>query len=231
MKPRKFGFSPISIVIVMAMVMMIWSVYATSSADVDGMSYSSVMRYFETLQVTAVQYNPNTSTLTLSLKEGDTPLPEVDEETESITSQSLLSSMFSSETTVTEPENGGVMVLEYTMPYVGFFLNNIEEYQELYNVENPDAPMDFDMDAIEASFPWEMLIYVVLIGATIFVFFIMLRGGGAGGGMMNVGRAKVKDESEKNVKTTFADVAGEEEEKEELQEVVEFLKQPERLTA
>ena len=45
---------------------------------------------------------------------------------------------------------------------------------------------------------------------------------------MNVGKAKVKDESEKNVKVTFADVAGEDEEKEELQEVVEFLKNPEK---
>ena len=50
--------------------------------------------------------------------------------------------------------------------------------------------------------------------------------GGAGGGIMNVGRAKVKDQQESQRKATFADVAGADEEKEELQEVVEFLKAP-----
>ena len=48
---------------------------------------------------------------------------------------------------------------------------------------------------------------------------------------MNVGRAKVKDESENQRTATFADVAGAEEEKEELQEVVEFLKSPERFNS
>ncbi len=50
--------------------------------------------------------------------------------------------------------------------------------------------------------------------------------GGAGGGIMNVGRAKVKDQQENQRKATFADVAGADEEKAELQEVVEFLKAP-----
>lgn len=56
----------------------------------------------------------------------------------------------------------------------------------------------------------------------------MMRGGGAGGNIMNVGRAKVKDEHENQKTATFADVAGEDEEKEELKEVVEFLKSPEK---
>ncbi len=43
-----------------------------------------------------------------------------------------------------------------------------------------------------------------------------MRGGAGGGGIMNVGKAKVKDEHENKKTATFADVAGEDEEKEEL---------------
>ena len=55
--------------------------------------------------------------------------------------------------------------------------------------------------------------------------------GGAGGGIMNVGRAKVKDQQENQRKATFADVAGADEEKAELQEVVEFLKAPNKFNS
>ena len=48
---------------------------------------------------------------------------------------------------------------------------------------------------------------------------------------MNVGKAKVKDERENKKTATFADVAGEDEEKEELKEVVEFLKSPEKFNS
>ena len=48
---------------------------------------------------------------------------------------------------------------------------------------------------------------------------------------MNVGKAKVKDEHENKKTATFADVAGEDEEKEELKEVVEFLKSPDKFNS
>ena len=63
-----------------------------------------------------------------------------------------------------------------------------------------------------------------MLGCTGFLLFSMMRGGAGGGGIMNVGKAKVKDEHENKKTATFADVAGEDEEKEELKEVVEFLK-------
>ena len=75
-----------------------------------------------------------------------------------------------------------------------------------------------------------LLPWVLIIGVWIFVMRSMSRGagGGAGGGIMNVGKAKVKDEHENKKTATFADVAGEDEEKEELKEVVEFLKSPDK---
>ena len=75
-----------------------------------------------------------------------------------------------------------------------------------------------------------LLPWVLIIGVWIFIMRSMSRGagGGAGGGIMNVGKARVKDERENKKTATFADVAGEDEEKEELKEVVEFLKSPDK---
>lgn len=53
-------------------------------------------------------------------------------------------------------------------------------------------------------------------------------GGGLGGKEMNFGKAKIKNTNDEKRKTTFEDVAGADEEKEELEEIVEFLKAPDK---
>ena len=83
-----------------------------------------------------------------------------------------------------------------------------------------------DYVAAKTSIPWlEIIFYVAMIGSIGMLFMSMYRGG-AGGGIMNVGRAKVRISRKTSAKATFADVAGADEEKAELQEVVEFLKAP-----
>ena len=126
------------------------------------------------------------------------------------------------------------MLATYRLPYIDFFLSTLrsEGYIEQYNEANPDAPMIYDMTPVRASIPWmEIVLYVVMIGGVAFLFVSMYRSGAGGSGIMNVGRAKVKDQQESQRKATFADVAGAEEEKAELQEVVEFLKAPERFNS
>ncbi|MDR4486197.1 MAG: ATP-dependent zinc metalloprotease FtsH [Nitrospirales bacterium] len=65
------------------------------------------------------------------------------------------------------------------------------------------------------------------------IWFLILRklGQGAGGGFMRIGKSKAKVYIENDIPTRFADVAGVDEAKEELQEVIEFLKTPEKFTS
>ncbi|MEE1042520.1 MAG: AAA family ATPase, partial [Clostridia bacterium] len=83
-----------------------------------------------------------------------------------------------------------------------------------------------------AETPWWLSILPTLIMVVVFAFFWMffLNQSSGGGKAMSFGKTKAKMLSDSDKKYTFADVAGAEEEKEELAEIVEFLKNPARFT-
>jgi cell division protease FtsH len=103
-------------------------------------------------------------------------------------------------------------------------------------VEDPDLLRDLDAHgvqvsgAIESTFLHDLLSWVVPAGLFIGVWLFLLRraGTGLGSGVLTAGRSRAKLYVEQEVKVTFADVAGVDEAKEELREVIEFLKTPER---
>ena len=82
--------------------------------------------------------------------------------------------------------------------------------------------------------PWwsEILLYVLLIGGIFLIWqYMMVRAQGGGGGMdqgKRFGKARVRFGSDSDNKISFADVAGADEEKEELREIVGFLKEPKK---
>ena len=234
MQPKRPRFNPLILALALAGVLMIWSVLGTSDSSAGGstMSYSTVVHYFENNQVTAFTLDRNTSIITLTLKEGKQELPETTGATAATqASGGLLSNMFSSSTSsvgATRNDDGTVTV-RYKLPYAYVFIENVQQYIDSYDAANPTAPMEYDYTTLKESIPWmEILFYLGMLGCTGFLLFSMMRGGAGGGGIMNVGKAKVKDEHENKKTATFADVAGEDEEKEELKEVVEFLKSPDK---
>ena len=79
------------------------------------------------------------------------------------------------------------------------------------------------------TIPWwyEFLPYIIMLGILMVVWYVMMRAQGGGNGrVMSFGRSHARLQDPSKNKVTFADVAGADEEKEELQEMVDFLKNP-----
>ena len=123
-----------------------------------------------------------------------------------------------------------------SVPDVGLFYSDVEDYIKEYNEKHPDNRMV--QDVLRPSQPnWliNLIPSILLFGLLIFATMYMARklNSSLGGAdkQMNFGKAKVKQMSDEKRKTTFADVAGADEEKEELKEIVEFLKNPARFNS
>ncbi len=121
--------------------------------------------------------------------------------------------------------------IDFELPSVDLFYQNVSQSIREYNEEHPDAKMVQDIiRPVETSWFLSLLPTLILFaGLIIFWVFMMRRlGNSMGGGdkQMNFGKAKFKQMSDEKRKTTFADVAGADEEKEELREIVEFLRNP-----
>ena len=226
-KPRLSGIIITAVLLVLVLVMA--TTYTSmSNSSASTMKMSEVMNYFSANQVTYFNLDLNTGVIELSLKEGQYALPEQSESEKQ--ASGLLAELSGDEEF--GPQNGGVVSVTYKLPYTAYFLEYVQDYIDAYNAENPDAPMVYDMVGLKSSIPWfEILLYAFMIGSVVLLFMSMYRGGAGGGSIMNVGRAKVKDQQEGQRKATFADVAGADEEKAELQEVVEFLKAPNKFNS
>ena len=231
-KPRFSGIIVAAILLVVALIM-ISSYSAIFSSSGNTMMMSEAMAYFESNQVTYFNLDLNTGVIEMSLKEGEQPLPENAESAANDTSGGLLAEIYGDSADSYGPKNGGVVTVSYKLPYPQWFIQfYLKDYIDQYNAANPGAHMQYDMVAYKNNVPWfEIILYAFMIGSVVLLFMSMYRGGAGGGGLMNVGRAKVKDQQEGQRKATFADVAGADEEKAELQEVVEFLKAPNKFNA
>ena len=100
--------------------------------------------------------------------------------------------------------------------------------------DNPKDDIKVDFKQPSNSSLWISLIPTVMIMVLVFVFFFMMtqqsQGGGSGRGVMNFGKSRAKMMPPDAKRVTFDDVAGADEEKQELEEIVDFLKQPSRYT-
>ena len=119
----------------------------------------------------------------------------------------------------------------YSVPSVSLFIEDIRDSVQAYNEAHPNNRLTYNyIPPAETSWIANLLPTILLIvGMGVLWFFMMRRlnsSMGDAGKQMNFGKAKIKQMSDEKRKTTFADVAGADEEKEELREIVEFLKNP-----
>lgn len=119
--------------------------------------------------------------------------------------------------------------INYTVPNVSLFAQEVlggedaENYRKKYDEKYPDEPLKYDLIPISDNSFWLNLIPTLLmLGVMIFFFVFMMKSAG-GGKMSAFGKTNAK-QAPSSKKATFADVAGAEEEKEELKEIVDFLR-------
>ena len=117
----------------------------------------------------------------------------------------------------------------YTVPNVSIFVQEVlggekaETYRKRYNDKYGEGALNYDLIPIsDNSFLLNLIPTLLMLGVMIFLFVFMMRS--AGGGKINsFGKTNAK-QAPSSKKATFADVAGADEEKEELREIVDFLK-------
>ena len=189
---------------------------------------SELEQYFIDDKVESYTINYGTGAIEITLKEGEKAYENATAPTKEITVPETTQPSDSNQNpTLSNNKKSNRVIVTGTLADIERFIDDIKPYQasadeaiEYNYVRASDNTLLFDLIPI-------LIAIVIFIAAWI---FLMKRMGGAGlgGKEMSFGKAKIKNTNDEKRKTTFDDVAGADEEKEELQEVVEFLKNPEK---
>lgn len=107
-----------------------------------------------------------------------------------------------------------------------FAVSDVNDFQEELKAVEPDVK--YSLKGIDHSMDWivNLVPNLLLMGMLIFMMVVIMRQNGGNSKMADFGKSRAKLAKEDSIKVTFADVAGLDEEKESLQEVVDFLKAP-----
>lgn len=114
------------------------------------------------------------------------------------------------------------------VPNVNLFLNDIDTYRIIYNEQNPEKPLIVNYKRISDNTFLTFIPYLLLIAIMLVSLFIFMRQSTGGGKMSQFSKANTRNGNINGKKVTFADVAGADEEKEELAEIVDFMKNPKK---
>ena len=116
---------------------------------------------------------------------------------------------------------------KYSVPNVSLFLQDTQGYRKAYNEKNPDSQLVEDFYPVsDNSFLLSFLPYLLMVALMIGFTFVIMRQASGGGKMSQFSKANARTQPSNGPKITFADVAGAEEEKEEMSDIVDFMKNP-----
>ena len=195
------------IVMIIAVVTAVQYFVGESQSPSQQLSYTQLIKKIEDGKVKSITYQPNGSIIEVK---GDYKKAEkVDND-------------------LSLPFLGGAS--SETQRFTSTVLHNETIIQALQSASEK-ANVNIKMIRESSSGTWisYLFSYLPLIGIAIFFIFMMNQGGNRGA--MNFGRNRAKAQSKENIKVRFTDVAGAEEEKEELVEIVDFLKNPRKYKA
>lgn len=214
----------IPIVLILVVATILWSQPQVS------IKYSHIVELFQKNRVEEFSMDLGSGAMEIKLKEGAKLSDVTGEEATQPQSQTNIFGNNAQTPAEEKPKN---QIIKYTAPSPARMLEDIGDYIKVYNEKNPDKPMIYDYKAANEN-SWLLsllpnIIITVLMVVLFLYFFRKMSGmGGDPTKQMGFGKAKIKDMNDEKRKTTFEDVAGADEEKEELEEIVEFLKNPQK---
>lgn len=186
---------------------------------------SELEQYFVQDMVDSFNIDYGSGQIEITLKEGMSPIKSTDSDSQSATTATQAAT---EQQETRSNSRKSKIVVKGQLADIQRFLDDIKPY---YNPASTDEIPHNLTRATDNSILMEMIPTLIIMIILIVAWVLIMKkmgGGGLGGKEMSFGKAKIKNTNDEKRKTTFDDVAGADEEKEELAEVVEFLKAPEK---
>jgi len=186
---------------------------------------SELEQYFVQDMVDSFNIDYGSGQIEITLKEGMSPIKSTDSDSQSATTATQAAT---EQQETRSNSKKSKIVVKGQLADIQRFLDDIKPY---YNPASTDEIPHNLTRATDNSILMEMIPTLIIMIILIVAWVLIMKkmgGGGLGGKEMSFGKAKIKNTNDEKRKTTFDDVAGADEEKEELAEVVEFLKAPEK---
>lgn len=220
----------IIIYITVAVMVVLGVAFLMTKNSSESYTTSQLVNLFRDDQVESYIINYGTGAIEITLKEGVKLKPAKD----IATSDSIVQDTTDDNITATDPDGKNAkssaknVVVRGTLADIDRFLDDIAPFNpDPYDPNNPKQNL---VRGSDNTLLYEFLPILVtgILFVVVWIFIMKKMGGGLGGKEMNFGKAKIKNTNDEKRKTTFEDVAGADEEKEELEEIVEFLKAPDK---
>ena len=218
----------IIIYITVAVMVVLGVAFLMTKNSSESYTTSQLVNLFKEDKVQSYTVNYGTGAIEITLKEGVKLKPAKD----IATSDSIIQDTTDDNITATDPDGKNAkssaknVVVRGTLADIERFIDDISVY-----TASADEAVSYDyIKGSDNTLLYEFLPILVMgiLFVVVWIFIMKKMGGGLGGKEMNFGKAKIKNTNDEKRKTTFEDVAGADEEKEELEEIVEFLKAPDK---